>query len=69
VREFGAGDLVLQKAIGGSRDINAGKLAPNWERSYRVTTMAGVGAYYLEDMEERSLPRPWNVQNLKKFYH
>lgn len=30
-REFGAGDLVLRRAIGGARDINAGKLAPNWE--------------------------------------
>ena len=28
--------------------------------------MAGSGAYYLEDMEERPLPRPWNVSNLKK---
>ena len=22
-----------------------------------------------EDLDERSLPRPWNVRNLKKFYH
>ena len=28
-REFGAGDLVLQRAVGGARDINAEKLAPN----------------------------------------
>ena len=60
---------MLRKAIGGFRDINIGKLAPNWEGSYRVTAVAGVGAYYLEDMKERPLPRPWNVQNLKNFYH
>ena len=68
-REFGAGDLVLQKAVGNAQDVNAGKLAPTWEGPYRVTAIAGAGAYYLEDMEERALPRPWNVQNLKKFYY
>ena len=28
VREFGAGDLVLRKAVGNMRDTNAEKLAP-----------------------------------------
>ena len=43
-REFSAGDLVLRKAIGNMRDTNAGKLAPTWERPYRVTTIVGAGA-------------------------
>ena len=60
-REFGAGDLVLWKAVGNARDVSAGKLALNWEGQYRVTTIAEVGAYFLEDMEEWPLPRPWNV--------
>ena len=30
---------------------------------------AGAGVYYLEDLDEKPLPRPWNVHNLKKFYH
>ena len=68
-REFVAGDLVLRKAVGNMRDMNAGKLAPTWEGPYRVTAIAGAGAYYLEDLDERPLPRPWNVRNLKKFYH
>ena len=38
------------------KDQGAGKLAPNWEGPYRVTTVAGVEAYYLEDVEERPLP-------------
>jgi len=50
------------------KDQNASKLASNWERPYGVTTMAGTGAFYLEDMEERPLPRLWNVCNLKKYY-
>ena len=49
IRGFGTRDLVLQKAVGNMRDTNAGKLAPTWEGPYRVTTVAGVGAYYLED--------------------
>ena len=68
VREFSAGDLVLWKAVGNMRDTNAGKLALTWEGPYRVTSIAGVGAYYLKDRDERPLPRPWNVHNLKKFY-
>ncbi|XP_023871659.1 uncharacterized protein LOC111984266 [Quercus suber] len=55
-REFGAGDLMLQKAVGSAQDINVGKLAPNWEGQYRLTAIAGVGAYHLEDIEDMSLP-------------
>ena len=69
VREFSAGDLVLRRAVGSMRDTNARKLAQTWEGPYRVTAIAGVGAYYLEDMNEVPLPRPWNAYNLKKFYH
>ena len=46
------------------KDQNVEKLAPNWEGPYRVTTVAGTGAYYLKNMEERPLPQPWNVSNL-----
>ena len=27
--------------------------------------MAGIGAYYLEDLDEKAVPHPWNVNNLK----
>ena len=67
-REFSAGDLVLRKVVGNMRDASAGKLAQTWEGPCRVTAIAGVGAYYLEDFDERPLPRPWNVHNLKKCY-
>ena len=68
VREFSARDLVLRKAVGSMRDTNARKLAQTWEGPYRITAIAGTRAYYLEDMDETPLPRPWNVHNLKKFY-
>ena len=68
-KEFSARDLVLRKIVGNTRDVNAGKLALTWEGPYRVTVIASAGAYYLEDLDERPLPRPWNAHNLKKFYH
>ena len=68
-REFSASGLVLRKAVGNAWNTNARKLALNWEGPYRVTAIAGARAYYLEDMEERPLPRPWNIQNLQMFYH
>ena len=61
-------DLVLQKAIESMKVQNVGKLASNWEGLYRVTATVGARAYYLEDLEEKPLPRPWNVYNLKKYY-
>ena len=68
-REFSVGDLVLRRSVGNMRDTNAGKLAPTWEGPYRVTAIAGARAYYLECMDEQPLPQPWNVHNLKFFYH
>lgn len=67
-REYEPGDLVLRKVVGSIKDQNAGKLTPNWEGPYRVTATVGAGAYYLEDLEERPLPRPLNVYNLRTYY-
>ena len=36
---------------------------------YRITSVAGIGAYYLEDLDEKVVPRPWNVNNLKRYYY
>jgi len=54
--------------MGNMQDVGAGKLAQTLEGPYKVTAIAGAGAYYLEDLDERPLPWPWNVYNLKKFY-
>ena len=67
-REFIAGDLVLWKVVGNMKYKSAGKLAPNWEGPYQVTAIAGTWTYYFKDMEERPLPQPWNICNLKKYY-
>lgn len=36
--------------IGNTRDVNVGKLAPTWKGLYKVTAIAGTGAYNLEDL-------------------
>lgn len=69
LREFVAGDLVLQRVLGSMKNSSLGKLVSNWKGSYQVTVVAGAGAYYLEDLEERLLPRPWNMSNLRKYFY
>ena len=44
------GDLVLRKVLGTAKNPAWGKLGPNWEGPYRITLVAGIGAYYLEDL-------------------
>ena len=60
------GDLVLRKVVGNTKNPAWGKLGLNWEGPYRIATVAGIGAYYLEDLDERAVLHPWNVNNLKK---
>ncbi|XP_050278449.1 uncharacterized protein LOC126720006 [Quercus robur] len=68
-RPLTPGDLVLRKVLGNARNPAWGKLGPNWEGPYRITSVAGIGAYYLEDLDERVVPRPWNVNNLKRYFY
>ena len=63
------GDLVLRKVLGTAKNPVWGKLGPNWEEPYCITSMVGVEAYFLEDLDEHVIPRPWNVKNLKIYYY
>ena len=69
LRPLAPGDLVLRKALGTVKNLAWGKLGPNWEGLYRITSVAGIGAYYLEDLEKNVVPRPWNVNNLRRYYY
>ena len=69
LRPLAPGDLVLRKVLGTAKNPVWGKLGPNWEGSYRITSMASIGAYFLEDLDEHVVPRPWNVNNLKRYYY
>ena len=63
------GDLVLRKVLGTTKNPTWGKLGPNWEGPYRITSVARIGAYYLEDLDEKTVLHPWNVNNLKRYYY
>ena len=51
-------DLVLRKVLGMAKNPVWGKLGPNWEGPYRITSLAGIEAYFLEDLDEHVIPRP-----------
>ena len=69
LRPLEPGDLVLRKVLGTAKNPTWEKLGPNWEKPYRITSVAGIGSYLLENLDERVIPRPWNVNNLKRYYY
>ena len=69
LRPLASGDLVLRKVVGIAKNPAQGKLGPNQEGPYRVTSAAGIGAYYLKDLDENVIPCPWNVNNLRCYYY
>ena len=63
------GDLVLKKVLGSTKNPTWGKLRPNWEGPYRITSVVGISAYYLEDLDEKTVLHHLNVNNLKRYYY
>ena len=51
LRPLALGDLVLRKVLGNTKNPVWGKFGPNWEGPYRITSVPGIGAYYLEDLD------------------
>ena len=69
LRPLAPGDLVLRKVLGNTKNPTWGKLGPNWEGPYHITSVVGISAYYLEDLDERTVLYLWNVNNLKRYYY
>ena len=69
LRPLTPGDLVLRKVVGAAKNPAWAKLGPNWEEPYCITSKAGIGAYFLEDLDEHVISRPWNVNNLRSYYY
>ena len=67
-RDFQVGDLVLRKVMGIARDPIQGKLNPNWEGPYRITSWQRKGTYHLETMDGQKLHHLWNTEHLRKYY-
>ncbi|RDY09022.1 hypothetical protein CR513_06681, partial [Mucuna pruriens] len=64
-RKFKAGDLVLKKI---TMTASKNKLTPFWEGPFRVIDEVGQGAYKLESLEKKALPRTWNASSLRMYY-
>ena len=69
LRPLVSGDVVLRKVLGTAKNLAWGKLGANWEGSYRITSVAGIRAYFLKNLDEHVIPRHWNVNNLKMYYY
>ena len=69
LRPLAPGDLVLRKVLGTTKNPAWGKLGPNWKGTYHITSVAIIGVYFLEDLDEHEIPCPWNVNNLKMYYY
>ncbi|XP_016192711.1 uncharacterized protein LOC107633619 [Arachis ipaensis] len=67
-RDFGERDLVLRRNDVGLPTPREGKLAANWESPYRIREVLGKGAYKLERVDGKEIPRTWNAGNLRRFY-
>ena len=60
---------MLRKILGTTKNPVWGKLGPNWDGLYRITSMAGIRTYFLEDLDEHIIPHLWNVNNLKMYFY
>ena len=69
LRPLAPGDLVLRKVLGIAKNPTWGKLEPNWVGSYRITSVARICTYYLEDLDKNAVLRSWNVNNLRICYY
>ena len=69
LRPLTPGNQVLWRVVGTTKNSAWGKLGPNWEGPYHITSEASIGAYFLEDLNKHVVPHPWNVNNLKRYYY
>ena len=58
LRPLALGDLVLRKVLESTKNLACGKLWHNWKGPYHITSVAGIGAYYLEDLDEKTVLHP-----------
>ena len=68
LRRLDIGDLALCKVTPTIRDSAQGKLGPTWERPYQVVHYSRQSSFHLETMDRLKLPRPWNIEHLKKYH-
>lgn len=63
------GDLVLQHNMRNLQNREKkGKFEANWLGPFIITAKYGSGTYQIATLEGDPLPKPINIQHLKRFY-
>ena len=68
LRQLNIGDLILCKVTPATKDPSQKKLGPTWEGPYKVTHYSKQGSYHHEMLDGKKLPRPWNIEHLKRYH-
>ncbi|RDY14485.1 Tf2-9, partial [Mucuna pruriens] len=55
-------DLVLRRTV---HKVESNKLTPKWEGPFRVKKEVGRGAYKLETLKGKEIPRTWNAASMR----
>ena len=66
---IGTGGFSVKENCGCCQGPILGKARIQLGRTFRITSVARIGAYYLDDSNEKAVSRPWNVNNLKRYYY
>jgi len=69
LRRLNIRDLVLCRITPATKDSAQGKLRPTWEGPYKIIHYSKQGSYHLESMDGKRLPRPWDIEHLKRYHH
>lgn len=67
-RQFKTDDWVLKRVNQSTRDPNHEVFGPNWEGPYRVLRAAGPSAYKLAHADGKEIKKPWNAEQLRKYF-
>jgi hypothetical protein len=65
---FQVGDYVLRRVFQITQEVNAGKLSIKWEGPYQISQVMGKGAYRLQTLDGKEVPRSWNATHIKRYY-
>jgi len=65
-RSFHQGDLVWRMRSNARK--SDGKFSSNWEGPFRIREVGEGGAYHLEQLSRKIVPRTWNVTHLKFYF-
>ncbi|KAI3771957.1 hypothetical protein L6452_03129 [Arctium lappa] len=68
IKVFQEGDYVLRRLFQNTQELNAGKLSTKWEGPYQISGVVGKGAYKIQTLDGRDIPRNWNAVHLKRYF-